>query len=188
MTRPMPARIRTDTRSARRPALRRGTQNEHHITSSFVIFVHQFIQACEKITVQGQGHGLRNVERYSFGWLPLNCPRTEHQSTRGATKKEYEPAALQRYLRVEAGERALPDPGERRGRRVVDRGLEARRGHRASTTDAHFCCAKRTTCGECLSFPPLVKGGPGGVGAGASEVVNGRPEHHERVSHPLHGR
>ena len=33
---------------------------------------------------------------------------------------------------VEAGERALPDPVERRGRRVVDRTLEPRRGHRAS--------------------------------------------------------
>ena len=41
---------------------------------------------------------------------------------------------------VEAGERALPDPVERRGRRVVDRGLEARRGHRASTT-----CHRETT-------------------------------------------
>src|SRR5271167_780920 len=40
----------------------------------------------------------------------------------------------------EAGERALPDPGERRGRRVVDRGLEARRGHRASPT-----CHRETT-------------------------------------------
>ena len=33
---------------------------------------------------------------------------------------------------VEAGERALPDPVERRGCRVVDRTSEPRRGHRAS--------------------------------------------------------
>ena len=44
------------------------------------------------------------------------------------------------HSRDEAGERALPDPGKRRGRRVVDRGLEARRGHRALIT-----CHRETT-------------------------------------------
>jgi len=34
---------------------------------------------------------------------------------------------------VEAGERALPDPVERRGCRVVDQTSEPRRGHRASS-------------------------------------------------------
>ena len=41
---------------------------------------------------------------------------------------------------VEAGERALPDPVERRGCRVVDGELEPRRGHRASPA-----CHRETT-------------------------------------------
>ena len=40
----------------------------------------------------------------------------------------------------EAGERALPDPVERRGCRVVDGELEPRRGHRASPA-----CHRETT-------------------------------------------
>jgi hypothetical protein len=36
------------------------------------------------------------------------------------------------HISVEAGERALPDPVERRGRRVVDQRPEPRRGHRTS--------------------------------------------------------
>jgi hypothetical protein len=36
------------------------------------------------------------------------------------------------HSRVEAGERALPDPVERRGCRVADRRPESRRGHRTS--------------------------------------------------------
>ncbi len=78
--------------------------------------------------------------------------------------------------------------GERRGRRVVDRGLEARRGHRASTTDAHFCCAKLRDVRRMPFLSPPCEGGARGGGDAASDIVNGRPGHRERVSHPSHGR
>jgi len=80
----------------------------------------------------------------------------------------------------EAGERALPDPVEQRGCRVVDRGLEPRRGHRASKAchreTAWSCEGQRTHDVTNRMRLTRTSGSVGGLG--------GRPP---RSTRPLRG-
>ena len=56
------------------------------------------------------------------------------------------------HSRVEAGERTLPDPGERRGRRVVDRGWH----HAKDIVPFHFFQAQRKLNRRFGALSPLV--------------------------------